>query len=259
MYLSETEQPQTVPVTPTATDRYRPLPPPPDTLLFPVPPKCSACSFCGSSCPTRSRTANGPAATGNTPTAPRHPFRQPRPHPKSVSFPSAAAQQTTVAPAKTIRAKDWNKNISEKFARFRFFLIFALRSGERKPGQPTSHAQVVELVDTLVSGTSASDSVQVRVLSWAPTTGPLNSSGPVYFFLMRKRPCAVAAALQPVVAPNTNPSTCMQPIGRTPPAHLPSVASVFSPTGRQRENAFLRCSIPIRHRAIHQLLTCSER
>ena len=82
---------------------------------------------------------------------------------------------------------------------------------------------------------------------------------PVYFFLMRKRPCAVAAALQPVVAPNTNPSTCMQPIGRTPPAHLPSVASVFSPTGRQRENAFLRCSIPIRHRAIHQLLTCSER
>ena len=153
----------------------------------------------------------------------------------------------------------FNKNISEKFARFRFFLIFALRSGERKPGQPTSHAQVVELVDTLVSGTSASDSVQVRVLSWAPTTGPLNSSGPVYFFLMRKRPCAVAAALQPVVAPNTNPSTCMQPIGRTPPAHLPSVASVFSPTGRQRENAFLRCSIPIRHRAIHQLLTCSER
>lgn len=110
------------------------------------------------------------------------PFRQPRPHPESVSFPSAAAQQTTVAPAKTIRAKDWNKNISEKFARFRFFLIFALRSGERKPGQPTSHAQVVELVDTLVSGTSASDSVQVRVLSWAPTTGPLNSSGPVYFF-----------------------------------------------------------------------------
>ena len=120
-------------------------------------------------------------------------------------------------------------------------------------------AAVVKLVYTLVSGTSASDSVQVRVLSWAPTTGPLNSSGPVYFFLMRKRPCAVAAALQPVVAPNTNPSTCMQPIGRTPPAHLPSVASVFSPTGRQRENAFLRCSIPIRHRAIHQLLTCSER
>ena len=28
-------------------------------------------------------------------------------------------------------------------------------------------AQVVELVDTLVSGTSASDSVQVRVLFWA--------------------------------------------------------------------------------------------
>ena len=181
-----------------------------------------------------------------------------RPITAGQTFPSAAAQQTTVAPAKTIRAKDWNKNISEKFARFRFFLIFALRSGERKPGQPTSHAQVVELVDTLVSGTSASDSVQVRVLSWAPTTGPLNSSGPVYFFLMRKRPCAVAAALQPVVAPNTNPSACMQPIGRTPPAHLPSVASVFSPTGRQRENAFLRYSIPIRHRAIHQLLTCSE-
>ncbi len=36
------------------------------------------------------------------------------------------------------------------------------------PRMPTSHAQVVELVDTLVSGTSARDSVQVRVLSWAP-------------------------------------------------------------------------------------------
>ena len=187
--------------------------------------------------------------------------RSPPPFPPPSSTPGIRLLPVcrTVAPAKTIRAKDWNKNISEKFARFRFFLIFALRSGEQKPGQPTSHAQVVELVDTLVSGTSASDSVQVRVLSWAPTTGPLNSSGPVYFFLMRKRPCAVAAALQPVVAPNTNPSTCMQPIGRTSPAHLPSVASVFSPTGRQRENAFLRCSIPIRHRAIHQLLTCSER
>lgn len=38
---------------------------------------------------------------------------------------------------------------------------------------------------------------------------------------MRKRPCAVAAALQPVVAPNTNPAACIQPVGRTPPGQPP--------------------------------------
>ncbi len=161
--------------------------------------------------------------------------RSPPPFPPASSTPGIRLLPVcrSAADHRSTREKPSERKIGikifpKKFARFRFFLIFALRSGERKPGQPTSHAQVVELVDTLVSGTSASDSVQVRVLSWAPTTGPLNSSGPVYFFLMRKRPCAVAAALQSVVAPNTNPSTCMQPIGRTPrPTSLPSPP--FSP------------------------------
>ena len=46
----------------------------------------------------------------------------------------------------------------------------------RKAGGPTAeakalnlwHAQVAELVDALVSGTSALTGVEVRVLSWAP-------------------------------------------------------------------------------------------
>ncbi len=56
----------------------------------------------------------------------------------------------------------WDGKIDNRIVEAAFFAYFCCRErGSRRL------AQVVELVDTLVSGTSGSDIVQVRVLSWA--------------------------------------------------------------------------------------------
>jgi hypothetical protein len=58
--------------------------------------------------------------------------------------------------------------------RIRIFYIFAALLPKAKRCS-VDIAQVAELVDALVSGTSIREGVQVRVLSWAPGEGVSNS------------------------------------------------------------------------------------